>query len=123
MRSTSPARSTHHLAAQHTWSIGTTRGRANAKKREKIMSTTTVTNVGSPDIEAGPGSAKGYLRRIVDGLMQSREQEARRRVSLHLSSMNDERLAAFGFTAADIESIRAGEPVAKILGRRSRSLD
>jgi uncharacterized protein YjiS (DUF1127 family) len=93
------------------------------EKREKIMSTTTVTNVGSQNFEVGSGSAKGYLRRIADALMQSREQAARRRVALHLSAMNDERLAAFGFSAADIESIRAGEPVANILGRRARAFD
>jgi hypothetical protein len=87
------------------------------------MSTTTVTIVGSRDIDLGSGSAKGYVRRIADALLRSREQAARRRVALHLSANDDERLAAFGFSAADIESIRAGEPVANILRRRTQIFD
>ena len=98
--------------------VGTTRRLAIAGiAKDKIMSTTTITNVDSRPIETGLGSAKGYLRRMADALMRSREQAAWQWIAPHLSVMNDEGLAAFGFSAADIQSIRAGEPVANILAR------
>src|SRR5262245_1295595 len=122
MRSTLSARSAHHVAAHHGRPTIITRGQCK-KKRETIMSPATAMKVGSQGIDVDSSSTESFLRRIADALMQSREQAARRRVVLHLSAMSDGRLGAFGFSAADIESIRAGEPVANILARRARRFD
>ena len=65
-------------------------------------------------------SRAGLLRRIFDAMVEAKTLEARRRIVPYLQAATDQRLTDLGFTAADIASIRAGEPVGNILARRAR---
>lgn len=51
----------------------------------------------------------GTLSRLVKRLLEAREDKAKRSVLGHLAAMDDARLAGLGFTAEDIQALRAGE--------------
>jgi hypothetical protein len=70
---------------------------------EIIMSTLTMRleDIASP--AANPSPSIGLFTRLI----RARETSANRRVAAYLASQSDERLAALGFDASGISSIRA----------------
>lgn len=81
----------------------------------------------NPSIETtgrhdGETRGAGLLRRIFDAIAKSRTLEARRRVAYYLQAATDRQLVDLGLSAADIASIRAGEPIGNILARRARQI-
>jgi len=72
---------------------------------EMIMSTLTMRleDIASPTANASPSTG------LFTGLIRGRETSASRRVVAHLATQSDERLAALGFDAGGIASIRAGK--------------
>jgi hypothetical protein len=83
------------------------------------MSTITLTSAAAAAIEERETAAGGLLRRVFDAIIEARTRSARRRIAVHLESVGDAQLADLGFSAADIASIRAGEPVGSAVARRA----
>ena len=69
------------------------------------------------------GLSRDWLRRVLAGLTQARRLSVNHRIALHLEGLSDVRLVDLGFSAAEIETIRAGRSVAEVLARRSRRPD
>jgi hypothetical protein len=59
------------------------------------------------------------LRRVVASVLEGRTRSTERRIAIHLTGLSDQRLADLGFSAADIASIRAGEPIRTVIARRA----
>jgi hypothetical protein len=72
---------------------------------EMIMSTLTIRleDIASPTANASP------LTGLFTWLIRAREASANRKVVAYLASQSEERLAALGFDANAIASIRAGK--------------
>jgi hypothetical protein len=83
------------------------------------MSTATMSRARSAVLERRVAPRASLLRRIFDAIIASRIREAQHRVAVHLSALGDQRLESLGFSAAEIETIRAGEPIGRILARRA----
>jgi hypothetical protein len=60
------------------------------------------------------------MRRAFAAITEARERSVARRVAVHLEGLSDVRLLDLGFSAADIEAIRAGQPFAAVQARRAR---
>jgi len=72
------------------------------------MSITTA--AGSPEAIFGAEQdhRPGLLRRVFNGILESRRLSAERTVGAHLDGLSDAHLSDIGLSAAEIESIRAG---------------
>src|SRR5262245_28631076 len=118
----------HHIAV-HQRSPGddrqtsvSLRVRIESQPRERsIMSTLnpSIQTTARHDGES-KSSRAGLLRRIFEAIVEAKTLEARRRSAAYLQAVSDQQLVDLGFTAADIASIRTGEPVGNILARRAR---
>ena len=91
----------------------------NQTEKDRIMSTLNP-SIRTTGRHEGETSRAGLLRRILDAIVEAKTLEARRRIAPYLQAASDQQLTDLGFTAADIASIRAGEPVGNILSRRVR---
>ena len=80
------------------------------------MTRTTAANTAAGEVSDIP---RTLLRRVVASFLESRTRSTERRIAIHVSGLSDQRLADLGFSAADIASIRAGEPVRTIIARRA----
>ena len=76
-----------------------------------------------------PGAVEVATRAVVDAMhgavaafTKARERSVARRIAVYLEGLSDVRLLDLGFTAADIEAVRAGQPFADVLARRARRL-
>jgi hypothetical protein len=69
------------------------------------------------------GLSRDWLRRALAGLTQARQQSVNHRIALYLEGLSDVRPVDLGFSAAEIETIRAGRSVAEVLARRARRPD
>jgi hypothetical protein len=56
----------------------------------------------------------GFLRRLLNGLIASREQQARRVVLGQLAHLDDAKLAKIGWTAADVAALRHAEKTGQL---------
>jgi hypothetical protein len=86
------------------------------------MSTTTASTAPRGALEASPSAVGSLLRRAMAAFLESRRLSAHRHVARHLEGLSDVRLLDLGFSAAEIEAIRAGEPVVDVLAQRARRL-
>lgn len=64
----------------------------------------------------------GFLRRTMAAIAAARGRSGQRTLAIHLDGLGEQRLLDLGFSAADIASIRAGEPVGNILARRASQI-
>jgi hypothetical protein len=72
---------------------------------EMMMSTLALRAAGVIASAVQPEPGQSFVMR----LLAAREEEAKRRVRRLLASMDDARLVGFGFSAGDIEALRAGK--------------
>jgi hypothetical protein len=83
------------------------------------MGTTTARNASAASLKDVAGRRAGLIRRVFATVVASRSRHAEQRLASHLAAMSEQRLEALGFSATEIGSIRAGEPVGNILARRA----
>jgi uncharacterized protein YjiS (DUF1127 family) len=72
------------------------------------MSTITVTNSPGAAFHAEKDRRAGLLRRVFQGIIESRRMSSERKVGAHLEGLSDTHLFDLGLSAAEIETIRAG---------------
>jgi hypothetical protein len=70
------------------------------------MSTTTTTLLAGAPAAAAPQSRPGFFRRVLDRLTAAQEARARREIAAYLMRFSDARLAALGYTEAEIAALR-----------------
>jgi len=56
-------------------------------------------------------ASDGFIKRAFNSFIAAREVEARRRISVHLSTISDEHLMSLGLSADDVEKLRATHTV------------
>jgi hypothetical protein len=96
MRITFARRGAHHLALSST------------RKERLVMSTTiTVPRTAGIAFKAEESRRAGPMRRAFAALMESRQRSAGRRIASYLDGLSDARLADLGWTAAEIQALRA----------------
>jgi uncharacterized protein YjiS (DUF1127 family) len=90
------------------------------RRREITMSTIRAPIPAPGTVEATTRAVVDTMHRAVAAFTKARERSVARRIAVHLEGMSDVRLLDLGFSAADIEAIRAGQPLADVLARRGQ---
>lgn len=84
------------------------------------MSTITASTAPRGTLAASTSAVGSLLRRAFAAFLELRRLSAHRHVARHLERLSDVRLLDLGFSAAEIEAIRAGAPIVDVLAQRTR---